>query len=268
MNQNQNLITRETFETVTGPIDYNLTNDYLFKATMQECEEAQKGIVSALLRVPPEELAIVVNNPIILGKSIAGKDFYLDVNVTINRERIMNIEMQVKNFGNYPERSTRYVARQYDNVAKGANYKDVMPVHHVSFVNFDMFEEDNEFYDTFTLKNKNNKLVYTDKFIISVVNLKRINKASALDKEYKLDQWARLITAKTWEELKEISKGDSYMEATARKLFDMESDFAIREEAIRRQEYYAYVDSIKADNEAKDAEIARLKAELDKLKNK
>ena len=68
------------------------------------------------------------------------------------------------------------------------------------------------------------------------------------------------------------------MEATARKFFELQSDFEIREEAIRRQEYYACVDRIKAEKDAiiaskddeianKDAEIANLKAELDKLRN-
>ena len=65
---------------------------------------------------------------------------------------------------------------------------------------------------------------------------------------------------------------------TARKFFELQSDFEIREEAIRRQEYYAYVDRIKAEKDAviaakdselaaKDDEIAKLKEELDKLKN-
>ena len=37
---------------------------------------------------------------------------------------------------------------------------------------------------------------------------------------------------------------------TARKFFELQSDFEIREEAIRRQEYYAYVDRIKAEKDA------------------
>ena len=64
----------------------------------------------------------------------------------------------------------------------------------------------------------------------------------------------------------------------AGKIFELQPDFEIREEAIRRQEYYAYVDRIKAEKDAviaakdselaaKDDEIAKLKAELDKLIN-
>lgn len=122
------------------------------------------------------------------------------------------------------------------------------------------------------LSNISNSLIYTDKFKISVVNLNSINTANELDKQFKLDKWARLFTAQTWEELREISKEDSYMEATARKLFALSSDFDIQEEARRRKEYYRYVGKlekeIKEKDEAldkKDARIAELEAQLAKL---
>lgn len=111
-----------------------------------------------------------------------------------------------------------------------------------------------------------NTLVYTDKFIISVVNLKCIDAANELDKKFKLDKWARLFTAQTWEELREIAKGDSYMEATARKLFALSADFDIQEEARRRKEYYQYVEKLEREIQEKEARIAELETQLAKLK--
>lgn len=279
MRKNYNLISQETFETITGPIIYNLTNDYMFKATLQECQEVLPGLIGALLYVDPLTISAKVTNPIMLGKSIASKDFYLDVRITVNNALTMNLEMQVQKFANWNDRTTGYTSRLFDNLLSGQDYDYTTPVHHIGFLSFDAFEKNNKFYDTFMLKNEDNSLIYTDKFKISVVNLNSINTANELDKQFKLDKWARLFTAQTWEELREISKEDSYMEATARKLFALSSDFDIQEEARRRKEYYRYVGKlekeIKEKDEAlskkdealdkKDARIAELEAQLAKL---
>ena len=46
--------------------------------------------------------------------------------------------------------------------------------------------------------------VYSDKFILSVVDLTKIELATEEDKQYQIDYWASLFKAKTWEELKMI----------------------------------------------------------------
>ena len=85
MHKNHNLITNVPFSKASGPIDFNLTNDYMFKVTLQECEEARRGLISALLSVDPSEIETEVTNPIEFGKSVENKDFYLDVMVILNK---------------------------------------------------------------------------------------------------------------------------------------------------------------------------------------
>lgn len=243
----------------------------MFKATIQECKEAQLGLVSAIMRVDPAVLEVTITNPILLGKSISDKDFYLDVKVTVNHSLCMNFEMQITNDGNWLERSVSYTARLYDNLNSGDDYKDVTPVHHIGFLTFDLFEDGNKFFDTFTLQNEDNSQKYTSKFKVSVVNLKCIPMATIDDKIYKLDSWAKLLCASTWEELKDVAKGDLYMEKTAQTLFMLSSDFDIRENARRRDEYYAKLrrlavqDAIIAD---KDATISRQADEIAKLRKR
>lgn len=241
MCKEKKLITDKSYETVSGPILYNLTNDYMFKATLQESQMALKGLVGALLNVPPSSLEVSVTNPIILGRNIATKDFFLDVRVIINQYEHMNLEMQIIDWGNWLERSVSYTSRMYDNLCVGQDYVCAVPIHHVGFIGFDLFEYGNKFYDTFILTNLDNSLVYTNKFKVSVVNLKHIDDATEHDKSSKLDQWAKLITAKTWEELKDIAKEDPYMEATAKTLFELSQDFDAIENARRRNEYFAMV---------------------------
>lgn len=57
------------------------------------------------------------------------------------------------------------------------------------------------------------------------------------------------------------------MQAAIEKEFDLLSDFEIREEARRRKEYYAYVDSLNKKIKEKDEIISNLQAELNKYKS-
>ena len=99
MQNKNNLITHVPYDVITGPLPYNLTNDYMFKATLQECSEARSGLIGALLGIDPAMIEAEVINPIELGKSIASKDFYLDVKVVVNKTKTMNLEMQVRDWG-------------------------------------------------------------------------------------------------------------------------------------------------------------------------
>lgn len=51
------------------------------------------------------------------------------------------------------------------------------------------------------MMNVKNYLVYSDKFILSVVNLNQIELATEEDEVHKIDYWARIFKAKTWEEI-------------------------------------------------------------------
>ena len=264
MHKNYNLITNVPFVKATGPIDFNLTNDYMFKATLQECEEARRGLISALLSVDPSEIETEVTNPIELGKSIGSKDFFLDVKVIVNKVKTMNLEMQVKKELAWNERLLSYGCRSFDKLKIGEDYLSTSAFHQVGFICFDMFPEHNRFYDTFYLQNEDNTQIYSDKFVLSVVNLRRIDEATERDKLYKLDKWCKLITASSWEEAKLIAKEDPLMEATIEQLYNLGADIDVIEEAIRRKDYYDYVHSLENKITEKDSEIAEKDSMLKK----
>ena len=54
------------------------------------------------------------------------------------------------------------------------------------------------------------------------------------------------------------------MEATIEKLYYLDSDFEMREEAIRRRDYYNYVHSLENKITEKDSEIAEKDSMLEK----
>ena len=95
-----------SLNSVSGPLSYRLTNDYLFRALLQENNEVLKGLICSLLHVSPGQIHCAsIENPIELGNSISEKTFFLDVKVLMNNSTIINLEMQILNIGNWPERS-------------------------------------------------------------------------------------------------------------------------------------------------------------------
>ena len=126
----------------TGKLPYTLTNDYLFRATLQESPITLREIVRSVLGLPPEEtLSVEILNPITLGKHCTAKDFIMDTRVCINNQTYINLEMQVVNYDNWPERSLQYLCRSFNQLNKGEDYDQVKPVIQVCFLNFLLFKD-------------------------------------------------------------------------------------------------------------------------------
>ena len=105
------------WQDAAGALFTPMTNDYLFRALLQRNNYVLKGLVCALLRIPFKEvISARITNPILLGESIDDKTFFLDVSVILNDRTYINIEMQVINEHNWPERSLSYLCRTYDNL--------------------------------------------------------------------------------------------------------------------------------------------------------
>ena len=104
------------WEQASGPLAIPMTNDYLFRALLQENNNVLKGLIASLLHIPVQDISSVeITNPIELGKSYEDKDFYLDVKILLNNHTTINLEMQVINEHNWPERSLSYLCRIFDN---------------------------------------------------------------------------------------------------------------------------------------------------------
>ena len=182
--------------------------------------------------------SITVTNPIELGNSMDEKDFILDITVSLNNNQFINLEMQVENLLNWRERSLSYLCRSFDQLYSGQEYINVKPAIHIGFLNFTPFKEHPEFYATYKLLNEKSHHLYSDKFILSVVDLTQIELATDEDKAYQIDYWARLFKAETWEELRMISKNNSYLTEASEELFVLNADEIARQKSWARNEYY------------------------------
>lgn len=149
------LHTNLSFETATGSIDYPFTNDYMFRAILQKDKQVLKALIAALLHLKKESIHdVAITNPIELGAAISDKDFILDIRVNLNNEQLIDLEMQMSNECNWSKRSISYAARSFDQLNSGEEYKEVLPVHSIGFLNFTLFEDQPEFFATYELRNK------------------------------------------------------------------------------------------------------------------
>ena len=282
------LHTNLSFETATGSIDYPFTNDYMFRAILQKDKQVLKALIAALLHLKKESIHdVAITNPIELGAAISDKDFILDIRVNLNNEQLIDLEMQMSNEYNWSERSISYAARSFDQLNSGEEYKEVLPVHSIGFLNFTLFEDQPEFFATYELRNKKIGHLYSSKFSIHVLDLTRIDLATAEDQNYEIDRWAKLFKAKTWEELRMIAKNNPDLLQASNDLYTVNADEIIRQQARARadaefwernknakikqlEDTIIEQDNTIAENQKllaeKDAELLRLQKELAKLK--
>ena len=246
-------------------IRYPLKNDYMFRAVFQSRPKALKGLCRSLLRLSPSDsLHIDLKNPIQLGAAIDNKEFVLDLALTINDNLYLNLEMQLYNDGYWPERSLSYTCRSFDNLNRGAKYKDVLPVLHIGFLDFTLFPKHPEFVAEYKMINTNplHHNIFSDKFRISVVDLTQIERATEEDKRYGIDLWGRVLTAKTWEEIDMLAKDNEYLRETSNAMYELDQDRLIRQQCQAREDFL-YWERMK-ENRAKRMEekIAEQEAEL------
>ena len=85
--------------------------------------------------------------------------------------------------------------------------------------------------------NVKNHQIYSDKFKLHVLSLNQIELATEEDKKYKIDRWARLFRAKTWEELRMVAQSDNYMSEAATQIYKLNADEIVKEQCRAREEY-------------------------------
>ena len=76
--------------------------------------------------------------------------------------------------------------------------------------------------------------LYSSKFSIHVLDLTRIDLATAEVQNYEIDRWAKLFKAKTWEELRMIAKNNPDLLQASNDLYTVNADEIIRQQARAR----------------------------------
>lgn len=251
-----------SFMEATGVIQYNMTNDYMFRYILQKNKKVLKGLICSLLHLQPKQIENVeITNPIDLSEDIDGKDFILDINVLLNDNTQINLEMQVENKHNWPDRSLAYLCRSFDQLYRGQEYEEALPVIHIGFLDYTLFPDAPEFYARNMLMNVKNHRIYNDKFTLSVVDLSRIELATEEDKAYHIDYWARLFKAKTWEDIKMLAEKNEYLQEAAQSVYMANAEEIVRQKCRAREDAERHERTLKRDMNRLKEENATVKKE-------
>ena len=257
----------EALKKATGVIPYTFLNDYMFRVILQKHKNVLRSVVCSCLKLKTEEVQdIVVQNPIELGEAIDDKTFILDIHVLLNDNTIINLEMQVLDLKDWPERSLSYLARSYDNVAKGDEYINVKPVYHIGFLNYTLFPKYPEFFAKYQMLNIKNHNLYTTKFNLYVVDLTQIELATQEDVDTGLVYWTQVFKAKTWEELRQMAERNQELQEATEALYVYNQDDIIKQQCRARQDYYNHERGTQKRLEEARIALEESKAELTKSK--
>ena len=146
-----------------GNLDIKMTNDLLFKYLLQKNSNVLKSIICSLLYMDESEVVdTVVTNPILLGEAITDKNVILDVNVLMNDNTHIDLEMQVIDYKDWPERSLIYGLRNLDDLEKGEDYIQIKPSIQLAFLDYQPFKGYDRFYSVNRLMDIEDHHLYTD----------------------------------------------------------------------------------------------------------
>ncbi|MCL1981882.1 MAG: Rpn family recombination-promoting nuclease/putative transposase [Clostridiales bacterium] len=185
-------------------LEYTLMNDVLAKMLFVKYPDLLKRLVSALLHIGYDSIEqFEITNPDIPPDAFGDKFCRLDVGMVLDGQKI-DIELQVANEGDYPERSLYYWAREYSSaLEEGGEYAGLPRTIVISIIAFKLFGCD-EYHSEFQPLEVTRHTPLTDKQVLHYFELPKLPQKVSADDELKL--WLKLFGAQTEEELKQIEE--------------------------------------------------------------
>ena len=224
-------------EEATGPLPYPLTNDLMFKVILQENPPILKELLAALLHLRSADMQeITILNPYIYGQAATKKNCILDLRILMADQTMIDLEMQVENEGNWPERSIYYLCSNHTRLKQGQSYSDSKPTIQIGILDFNLFPPgENEFYAEHMLTNIRTHRIYSRNLRLNVLNLKQIENATEEDRANGLYDWAKLFLAHTWKELRQMAQKQEVFKETLLAYQKLTAEERLQQELIDRE---------------------------------
>ena len=183
-------------------LEYTFKTDTLFKILFVQYPDLLKRLVSELLEIRLESIGeFVITNPEMPPDHLGDKFCRLDINMTVD-ERKVDLEVQVQNRGNYPERTLFNWARLYSSaLPEGEIYQKLPRTVVISIINFNLFDC-KEFHSEYQPLEVTRHSPLTDKMSLHFFELPKVPVGPS--KDNKLLLWLSLFKADTPEDLEKI----------------------------------------------------------------
>ena len=264
-----NSVLSPAWRSLSGELPVLMMNDYLARIILQQNEPALRFLICSVLKIDPGEIqSLVIENPIIPGDAIDEKEYILDILLTMNDSTSINLELQVVNEHNWPERSLCYLCRSFDRINRGENYLDIRTAIHIGILGFVPIPEDPSFYASYRLLNVLTHHEYSSKIQLYVLSLPMKEQAADDDILHHLDLWAAFFSARTWEELRMAAEKDPVIEKTVDEAYKLMMDEKVRRQCEAREEYYRIRNTDKLLLQRAEEKLQAAERELAELKRR
>ena len=214
--------------------------DWCFKELMRN-PNTRRGFIAELLELSPEQIGntIILENEL-PKRSEEEKKGVLDVHVLLENGTQLDIEMQVVYMEYWDDRSLFYLCKMFSSqLCKGEEYDRLQKCVHVSVLNFTYYKKDDICYRKAQVYDKATGELYSDKLELQILELPKI------PEEYHhpdgIIAWMKFFRGGKKEDLKEMAKGNTYLEEAYEDLMEMSQDeekrraYEARERALRDQ---------------------------------
>ena len=210
--------------------------DVVFKKVFCERENLSilKGFLADILDIPSDEITDVdFDNSEVPPDEVEDKFVRFDMVLTTNKG-LINVEIQLSNNGDFPERGLYYWARRYGGQLKrGEGYDKIQPTISIYIVDFKMFDT-KDFYSYFTMADLEHQQILTNKCGMYFFELPKIDKNYDADNKKKL--WMQFINAESKEELDMLNQtAVPEIIDGLRVIYRLSEDDLLREKALRTE---------------------------------
>jgi len=262
-------------------LEYTFKSDVLFKMLFVRYPDLLKRLVAVLLGIPLESIEQFQTINTEMPPEEIGKKFCrLDIHMIVDGKRV-NLEIQIEDEGNYPERTMFHWGKMFTSSLPAGNDYSLLPktivISILGFKQFDCEEVHSEFAPMEVTRHE----ILSDKQRYHFFELPKLPNVDSIDTTSEKDLWLALFNAETEEELEKLiaSGGEvmsqavaAYRGITATEEFKhleilrartkhdeaQALNNARRQGAMQRDEHWQ---GVVAD---KDARIAELEAQLSK----
>lgn len=183
-------------------LQYTFKTDTLFKMLFIKHKDLLKKLVAALLEIPLESIEqFVVRNEEIPPETLGDKFCRLDINMVVNGQ-LVDLEIQVANEGDYPERVMLYWAREFSTaLPAGKSYSMLPRTVIISIIDFELFECA-EFHSFFQPLETTRHTLLSDKMGFHFFELRKL--PDEVSEKDALLLWLSPFKAETEEDLEKI----------------------------------------------------------------
>ncbi len=180
------------------------TNDFVFRKIFSENLTVLQSFLSAVLDLPVDEYKdLTVVDPNLSREYIEDKLGILDVKVTTKSGKVLDIEVQVKQYRSIWQRMLFYTSKMItEQVKKRDKYDQISRVISILIADFVMIKENDAYHNCFRLYDEKTGAHYPNLIEINTLELPKIHEGDGTQ----LGNWLRFFNATTEEDFMNIAQ--------------------------------------------------------------